>query len=162
MRESSRKNVLEKETLYYFRQSSDVHRDLEGSLALDPSLTRAVLYVHAVERHSAFKDGEQGTSRAVQRLQASAAGAKESIPGWETERNTTQNRQTPSSTQLKSKRIGTAEPKRLRRPRSLHFALRTLENELRNEQHTHEPTAAGRGVPPAMSTASLLKLWRVS
>ena len=28
--------------------------------------------------------------------------------------------------------------------------------ELRNEQHTHEPTAAGRGVPPTMSTASPL------
>ena len=73
MRESSRKNLLEKELLLSKLRRPPGSGGLVSSGTFIntpcPMCTRR-------ECHSTFKGGEQRTSRAVQRLQASAAGAR--------------------------------------------------------------------------------------
>ena len=58
MRHTSRKNVLEKQDLYSFDHSSDVHWDCEGFSVPERALKRPDLYVHIMEYHSTFKKEE--------------------------------------------------------------------------------------------------------
>ena len=71
-----------------------------------------------------FRDGEESKSVGWYSLHKSHTST--TIFLWISRPPTTWNRQKPSSTQLKSERTGTGGPMRVRRQRSLHFALRTL------------------------------------